>query len=369
MPGDSLERSYWDTSHAHIVMERHRALLASPVFRRLRRRWLSMFARRTPFTSIDRWLAFSTPWLDEHEDRRSQLEKDADILAARFAIPTWHVIPSLFISGYRPESGQTPLDLRYPRTSVLISGPASNVFDVLHRSAAGSDVQVVWEPFSASKGTSNGRCCLAGAIDLPVEMPMAEAVRIARRSLRVIRCASKQVEESISEAPHGTPRISTSLVYHGFDPDLLGKIDLAATQEGLPVIQEPGPGPDQGVPHQTPNPLSYLMTRISFSPDVRSAELVRATRAALRAGRQVCRALGVDVGQRVRPAPLVRLTEALGLDGVRLPDRGLGDLVMDQLEGFPGESGRPTDEAKKMMSMVKSRRNQVLDRFRKKGLS
>ena len=54
---------------------------------------------------------------------------------------------------------------------------------------------------------------------------------------------------------------------------------------------------------------------------------------------------------------------------MRLPDRGLGDLVMDQLEGFPGESGKPTDEAKKMMSMVKSRRNQVLDRFRKKGLA
>ena len=223
-----MEESYWDTSHAHIVMERHQALLASPLFRKLRRRWLSMFARHTPFTSVDQWLAFSTPWLDEHEDCRSQFEKDEDILAARFAIPTWHVIPSLFISGYRPESSQAPLDLRYPRTSVVISGPASNVFDVLHRSAAGSDVQVVWEPFSASKGTSNGRCCLAGAIDLPVEIPMAEAVRIARRSLRVIRRASKQVEESIDESPHGAPRISTGLVYHGSDLDLLGKIDLAA---------------------------------------------------------------------------------------------------------------------------------------------
>jgi len=363
-----MEESYWDTSYAHIVMERHQALLASPVFRKLRRRWLSMFARHTPFTSVDQWLAFSTPWLDEHQDRRIELEEDADILAARFAIPTWHVIPSLFISGYRPESSQAPLDLRYPRTSVLISGPASNVFDTLRGSLAGSDAQVIWQPFAATEGTLSGVGRVVGAVDLPIEMPTAEAAQLTRRSLRVIRYAGKQVEESFGEST-GTPRISTSLVYHGSDVGLLGKIDLAATQEGLPVIQEPGPGPDHGVPHQTPNPISYLMTRISFSPDVRSADLVRATRAALRAGRQVCRALGVDVGQRVRPAPLVQLTEALGLDGVRLPDRGLGDLVMDQLEGFPGESGKPTDEAKKMMSMVKSRRNQVLDRFRKKGLS
>ena len=194
-----MEESYWDTSHAHIVMERHQALLASPLFRKLRKRWLSIFARRTPFTSVDQWLAFSTPWLDEHQDRRTELEEDADILAARFAIPTWHVIPSLFISGYRPESSQAPLDLRYPRTSVLISGPASNAFDILHRSTVGSDVQVVWEPFPASQGTSNGRCCLVGVIDLPVEMPMAEAARLARRSLRVIRRASKQLEESINE--------------------------------------------------------------------------------------------------------------------------------------------------------------------------
>ena len=111
------------------------------------------------------------------------------------------------------------------------------------------------------------------------------------------------------------------------------------------------------------------MARINFSPDVRSAELVRATRSALRAGRRVCRHLGVDVGERVRPAPLVRLTEALGLDGVKTPHRGLGDLVLDQLQGFPRESGRPTDEARRLMSRVKSRRNQVLDRFKKKGLA
>ena len=247
----------------------------------------------------------------------------------------------------------------------MISGPASNVFDTLRGSLAGSDVQVIWQPFAATEGTLSGVGRVVGAVDLPIEMPTAEAAQLTRRSLRVIRYAGKQVEQPFGEST-GTRRISTSLVYHGSDVGLLGKIDLAANQEGLPVIQVPGSGLDYGV---APNPLSCLMTRVSFSPDVRSAELVRATRAALRTGRQVCKTLGVDVGQRIRIAPLVQLTEALGLDGVRLPDRGLGDLVMDQLEGFTGESGRPTDEAKKMMSMVKSRRNQVLDRFRKKGLS
>ena len=250
----------------------------------------------------------------------------------------------------------------------MISGPASDVFDVLHRSVAGSDVQVVWEPFPASEGLSDDKCRLVGAIDLPVEMPTVEAARLVRRSLRVIRYASKQIRLASGKLD-GTPWIRTGLVYHGSDVDLLGKISTAATQESLQVTQEPGPGPNHGVPHETPNPLSYLMTRVRFSPDVHSAELVRATRVVLRAGRRVCRHLGVDVGERVRPAPLVRLTEALGLDGVKTPHRGLGDLVLDQLQGFPRESGRPTDEARRLMSRVKSRRNQVLDRFKKKGLA
>jgi len=54
----------------------------------------------------------------------------------------------------------------------------------------------------------------------------------------------------------------------------------------------------------------------------------------------------------------------------RAPTRGFHTRLLTLfLEGFTGESGRPTDEAKKMMSMIKSRRNQVLDRFKKKGLS
>ena len=126
-------------------------------------------------------------------------------------------------------------------------------------------------------------------------------------------------------------------------------------------------GLGQEAPGCNANPLSYLSTRIRFSPDVRSVDLVLATRAGVKGGRAVCRSLGVDVGQRVRSAPLVQLSSTLGIEGTRLPDRGLGDLVLSQLRGFPRESGRSTDEANKMMSTVKSRRNQVLDRFRKRG--
>jgi hypothetical protein len=136
----------------------------------------------------------------------------------------------------------------------------------------------------------------------------------------------------------------------------------------MPVAREAGVDLDQEVPGWTANPLSYLSTRIRFSPDVRSVDLVLAARAGVKAGRAVCRALGVDV-ERVRSAPLAQLSSTLGIEGTRLPDRGLGDLVLSQLRGFPRESGRPTDETKKMMTTVKSRRNQVLNRFRKKGLS
>lgn len=365
MAKTSQKESYWDTKYSQIVKERHQALSASPLFHRERTRWLNMVGRSSPFTSVDRWLAFSTPWLDTHLERRSELEKDARLLAARFAIPTWHVIFSLFVAGYRPESGQTPLDLRYPRTSVVMSGPASDWFEVLHRSTAGSGVQVVWEPFLHSGNSANSRRDLIGEIELPVEMPMDEAARLVRRSLRLVKYALKQLERPPSKEQS---EICPSLVYHGSDIALFSKIDLAATEAGLQITKGPGLGPNAEDTHQTPNPLSYLMTMIRFSPYVRSADLVLSTRSALKASRQVCRSLGVNVGERVRTAPLVKLAEALAVNGKRLPDRGLGDLVLDQIQGFPRESGKPTEEARKMMSRVKSRRNQVLDRFKKKGM-
>jgi len=95
MPVSGLPESHWETSYAHIVMERHQALILSPVFRGIRRSWLRMFSRRTPFASADEWTRFSALWLDEHEQHRRQLETDAALLAARFAVPTWHILPSL----------------------------------------------------------------------------------------------------------------------------------------------------------------------------------------------------------------------------------------------------------------------------------
>ena len=368
MPVSGLPESRWETSYAHIVMERHQALISSPVFRGIRRSWLRTFSRRTPFASVDEWTRFAASWLDEHEQHRRQLETDAALLAARFAVPTWHILPSLFINGYRPESGQTPLDLRYPRTSIVISGPASELFDSLHQPAIDRDIQVIWEPFRGIEDQAEVGHQALGVVELPLDMPMAEAVRLTRRSLRAIKYTMKQVGASLCGPPNGAPHIRAHLAYHGSDDDLLGKIILAAGSEGMPVAREAGVDLDQEAPGWTANPLSYLSTRIRFSPDVRSVDLVLATRAGVKAGRAVCRALGVDVGQRVRSAPLVQLSSTLGIEGTRLPDRGLGDLVLSQLRGFPRESGRSTDEANKMMSTVKSRRNQVLDRFRKKGL-
>ena len=53
MSVSGLPESHWETSYAHIVMERHQALISSPVFRGMRRSWLRMFSRRTPFASVD----------------------------------------------------------------------------------------------------------------------------------------------------------------------------------------------------------------------------------------------------------------------------------------------------------------------------
>jgi hypothetical protein len=102
----------------------------------------------------------------------------------------------LSINGYQPESGQTPLDLRYPRTSIVISGPASELFDSLHQPAIDLDIQVIWEPFRDIEDQAEVGHQVLGVVELPLDMPMAEAVRLTRRSLRAIKYTMKQVGAS-----------------------------------------------------------------------------------------------------------------------------------------------------------------------------
>ena len=117
------------------------------------------------------------------------------------------------------------------------------------------------------------------------------------------------------------------------------------------------------------NPLSYLRMQIRFSPDVTAVDLTAMSRLCSRSGRQLARAAGVDLGKRIITAPVTQLANRLKVNGRKLPPRGLGDLVMDDIEGFPRESSKPTDQARRLKASAKSRRNQILDRFRKKGLT
>jgi len=82
----------------------------------------------------------------------------------------------------------------------------------------------------------------------------------------------------------------------------------------------------------------------------------------------VLKAVGLDLGQRLRPSSLVELTRVLQVDGGKLPRRGLGDLAEDQL-GLPAAvNGHLTPKAKKSIGLAKSRRNKIRRRLVKKAL-
>jgi hypothetical protein len=204
------------------------------------------------------------------------------------------------------------------------------------------------------------------SVELPMEIPSSDAVSIVRRSRRHAIDSLKLARIPITESTDDG--VSISAVCYSNMPNSTDLVSQASNLAGLPVEFEPYLYANDQPNQLNPNPLSYLRMKIRFSPIVSAKDLVAKTRETNQSARVIIRALGVNIGQRLRPSPLTKLASRLKVDGNKLPQRGLGDLILDDIQGFPNESCRPTEQAQVLSSKAKSRRNQVLQRFREKGM-
>ena len=354
------------TSYDSIVAERYHAMAASKDFLTIRKKWLGVLGRRSPFRSFDQWLTSTAKLLDQPHHQEA-LESDIRFLSDSFALPDWHVRAGLFTESHsltNTNDNAFPKELRYPRTAVVISGPLTKRLIALGPILYERDINLEWEPAPGPLAHRNKTIMVS--VELPMEIPSSEAVAIVRRSRRQAIDALKQARIPIIGCPETD--VSISAICYGRIPNLTDSISQAANLAGMQVAFEPHSSSNYQADQPNPNPLSYLRTQIRFSPIVMARDLVVKTRECNRSAREMIRALGLNVGQRLRPSPLTNLASRLLVDGNRLPRRGLGDLILDDMAGFPNESSRPTKEAERLKSTAKSRRNQVLQRFREKGL-
>ena len=115
-------------------------------------------------------------------------------------------------------------------------------------------------------------------------------------------------------------------------------------------------------------PLVNVCMEIQFAPDVGAETLVRLVKSAIMNARLALKVVGLDLGQRLRPSPLIELSRILLVDGGRLARRGLGNLAEEQLGTSAVVNGHLTSGAEKSIGLAKSRRNKTRRRLVKKAL-
>ena len=114
-------------------------------------------------------------------------------------------------------------------------------------------------------------------------------------------------------------------------------------------------------------PLANVRMEIQSAPDVGAETLVRLVKSATMNARLALKVVGLDLGQRLRPSPLIELRWILLVDGGRLARRGLGNLAEEQLGASAVVNGH-LPEAEKSIGLAKSRRNEIRRRLVKKAL-
>jgi len=352
--------------YSALMAERYHAMTASALFVSIRKKWLGTLGRRTTYRSVDDWAESACALFDQPLYRES-LENDLDQLSARFALPDWHIRWGLFIQGYSPLDNTGvlfPAELRYPRISLVVSGPDIEKFSGVGFELSRHDIQLVWEPVVEPFTPTIWPVSIA--VELPLEIPSNQAINIVRRSRSLVRQCL--LDKEVAHPGSCDTGVQITAICYGGATHQLNETSRVTRELGIPLLEQSGPIHDQGGPVRS-NPLSYLRMQIRFAPGVTARDLIAMSRLCSQSGRQLARAMGVDLGKRIRTAPVTQLANRLKVNGRKLPPRGLGDLVMDDIEGFPRESSKPTDQARRLKATVKSRRNQILDRFRKKGLT
>ena len=363
--------------YTRLVLERFHAMLASPEFSRIRRKWQRHLGRRKPFAKIETWARREIAWQKDDPESRDVLRRDVNALSESFGVAHWHVLWALFVSGYDPlgsAGSMFPLDVWHPRSLILVTAPEPGLIENLQALAAGTGMLIGMLSAVASEEPRHGRGGLEGLlleVNLPLEFPQDRAVLAVRRTLRagkdIIRNAGVQLPLRVRNGSSGD-KIDACLVVCPGDDSVLAELKAACAAHGLRIrIDTSREFSDETGDHGW-TPLANVRMEVHFAPDVGAETLVRFVKGAIKSARLAMKAVGLNLGQRLRPSPLVELSQELRVDGTRLPRRGLGDIADEQLGTSPSVEGQLTPEGRKAKGQAKSRRNQIKDRLVKKSL-
>ncbi len=362
--------------YSRLVLERFHAMLANPQFSRVRRRWLRHLGRRRPFANIDDWVDRESEWRKNDPKSRDELTLDVTALSESFGVAHWHVLWAIFVREYDPldsVGSMFPLDVWHPRSHILVTAPEPGLVENLQRLAQGTGILIGLQPAADNlehRSCGGGLEGLLLEVNLPLEFPQDLAVLTVRHTLAsgkdIIRSAGFHLTVRVRTGNPG--KINSTLVVCAGDESVLTKLEAACAAHGLQLRIDTGREmPDQDKSHGWV-PLANVRMEIHFAPDVGAEALVRFVKGAIKNARMALKAVGLDLGQRLRPASVVGLSRELQVDGTRLTRQGLGDIVEEQLGAFPEVNGHLTPEGRKAKGQAKSRRNQIKDRLVKKGL-
>ena len=355
--------------YSELVSDRFYAMAASSKFNQAQKRWLHAIGRKRPFQSIDDWVEFENLWKNEDQDLLGALSSEVDKISSLFAVAPWHVLWAMFVRDHLPGDGLSkmfPMDVKHPRVRLLVSDHDKGLAEKLHETAAGSDVYIEVCPSDGLRPDHKGAGVPLVSVGIPIELPPELARRECSGSLRaardILRDSGLTMPYRVREGPQNS--IMTSLVLKWHDPGLLATLIPACQVVGLTLRSEPD-GKPRG---QSDTLLSGLYLEVRFSPLVQSGHLSIAVKRMIRASRLAVKSAGLDLGGRLRPSALAKQSQSLGVDGQKIPKRGLGDLAEKLLDDFPAESGNLTLAGRRTSTTLKSRRNKVKRRFARKGL-
>ena len=167
-------------------------------------------------------------------------------------------------------------------------------------------------------------------VNLPLELPPELAVLAVRLTLRagkdIIRSAGFQLPVRVRTRESGN-KINATLVVCAGDDSVLTKLEAACAAHGLQLRIDTGREmPDQDKSHGWV-PLANVRMEIIFAPDVSAEALVPFVKGSIKNARLALKAVGLNLGQRLRPSSVVGLSRELQVDGTRLTRQGLGDIV------------------------------------------
>jgi len=359
--------------YSDLVSDRFYAMTASTRFRRAQKKWLLVIGRRRPFLSIDDWVEREDRWKSEDQGSWSALSWEVDAISSLFAVAPWHVLWAMFVRGHRPGndlSKMFPVDINHPRARILVADHDIGLAEKLHARAFGSDVYIELCLENGLQPEHKGADVPLISVGIPIELPPELARRECSRALREARDILRGSGLPIPYRAREETRDSTvtSLVLRHTDPWLLATLIPVCLDAGLTLRSEMGSEMDGKPRGQDDTLLSGLYMEVRFPPTVRSAHLSKSVTRMIKASRLIIRGVGLDLGDRLRPSVLVKQNPSLGVDGRKLPKRGLGDLAERLLDDFPAESSEFTLAGRKATTTLKSRRSKVKKRFARKGL-